>query len=175
MKKIIFLGDSLTYAGRWEEYFIDYEISNHGIPGEKSFEIFIRLDEVLREKPDVIFLMMGINDLGDGLSGDVILDHYGQVIQKVKKESSASLFVQSILPVNFKLFPIKVFSAVEIKVINSMLKTLCEEEGVTFVDLYPSFSTYNDELVKEYTYDGLHLNESGYRIWKNCLQSAKLI
>ena len=169
MKKIAFLGDSLTHAGRWEEFFPVCEISNHGVPGERSAEILLRLDEVLEEKPDLILLMMGINDLGSGLAADAILPHFKQMIRRIKKESNAQLIIQSLLPVNFKLFPTTIFQFVDIKAINKMLKTLCEEEKITYVDLYPAFASYGDELIREYTYDGLHLNDAGYKVWANCL------
>lgn len=169
MKKITFLGDSLTHAGRWQEFFPAHDISNHGIPGERAAEILLRLHGVLEEKPDLILLMMGINDLGSGLSSDTILPHFKQMIQRVKEESNAQLIIQSLLPVNFKLFPTTIFHPADIEDINMMLKTLCEEENITYVDMYPAFASYANELIETYTYDGLHLNDAGYKIWINCL------
>jgi lysophospholipase L1-like esterase len=175
MSKIAFLGDSHTHAGRWENFFPKHEIPNHGIPGEKSAEIFLRLEDVLAEKPTQIFLMMGINDLGDGLRSDVILRNYQLTVDRIKKAKNIQLIVQSILPVNFELFTTDNFNSKDILETNQLLKILCEKEKITFVDLYTPFSTYLNELIPLYTYDGLHLNEAGYRIWKNCLQYENLI
>jgi len=169
--KIAFLGDSLTYAGRWEDFFPKHEVYNHGVPGEKSNEILMRLPAVLDQKNDQIFLMMGVNDLGDGIESNAIVENFSKLIEQVGKVGNVKLVVQSVLPVNFQLFSTGVFDSEKIRDINKLLKSLCEEENITFVDLYPSFSTYFDELMREYTYDGLHLNDAGYRVWKNCLQS----
>lgn len=174
-KQIVFLGDSLTHAGRWEEFFPNVDIFNHGIPGEISIEILSRLDGVLQKQPDIIFVMMGINDLGSGLNSEEILSHYNQLIDRVKRNSKAKLIVQSLLPVNFELFPITIFSAEDILRANELLQSLCKKEEIIFVDLYSSFATDSDKLLKNYTYDGLHLNDTGYCVWKNRLLMENLL
>ena len=173
--RVAFLGDSLTHAGRWEEFFPNHEIANFGIPGETSAEITSRLEQVIEWKSEKVILMMGINDLGDGLGSGIILHHYKKIIERVQGLENVELIIQSLLPVNFQLFPTTNFQLGDILETNHQLKELCEKENITFVDLYPSFSTYANELIKEYTYDGVHLNEAGYRVWKNCLQSENLI
>ncbi|WP_282015702.1 GDSL-type esterase/lipase family protein [Marinifilum flexuosum] len=173
--KITFLGDSLTCAGRWDDFFPNHDVFNHGVPGEKSNEILLRLPGMLDEKPDVLFVMMGINDLGDGIETTLIIENYSKLIKQVRKAANIKMVVQSVLPVNFHLFSTDAFDSEKIRDINKLLKSLCEEENITFVDLYSSFSTYSNELMREYTYDGLHLNDAGYQVWKNCLQSEDLI
>jgi len=173
--KIVFLGDSLTHGGRWNEYFHHQEIANFGIPGEKSGDILFRLDEVIAWEPDKIFLMMGINDLGNGLSFETILQNHEKLIRKLKNFDKTDLIIQSLLPINEGMFSNSDFGKNDILETNFHLKKLCEKEKITFVDLYSAFSTYHNQLIKNYTNDGLHVNEAGYRVWKNCLQSEKLI
>jgi len=173
--RIAFLGDSLTAAGNWEEYFPVYETANFGISGEKSEEILFRLDEVLLWEPKKIFLMMGINDLGDGLSYQKVLENYQKVFSLVKEQKNIELIVQSLLPTNEAMFKSSNFEGTKIIELNYHLRNLCKEEEIIFVDLYTAFSTYGYQLIKEYTKDGLHLNDAGYRVWCNCLQSENLI
>ncbi|WP_461636589.1 GDSL-type esterase/lipase family protein [Labilibaculum euxinus] len=173
--RIAFLGDSLTEGGCWEEYFPAYEISNSGISGERSDEILFRLDEVLFKKPKKIFLMMGINDLGEGLSSEKILTNYQKIFSIMKEHKDIELIVQSLLPTNDTMFKSANFDGMKILEVNYHLRDLCDKEKITFVDLYTAFSTYKSQLIKDYTNDGLHLNEAGYRIWQNCLQSENLI
>lgn len=167
--RIAFLGDSLTYAGNWEQFFPTFQIANHGISGQKSSQIISRLDQVITWKPDKLFVMMGINDLGEGLPIKKIISNYSSLIKKIKDKSKVVLFVQSILPVNFRLFSNQHFSNDDIVLVNKLLEELCASESVTYIDLYSSFVTYGNELITEFTYDGLHLNDAGYRIWKNRL------
>lgn len=173
--KIAFLGDSLTQEGRWDEFYPSNEIANFGISGEKSEEITSRIDEVIEWNPSKIFLMMGINDLGDGLNLITILENYKIIIDRVKEVKNTELFVQSLLPTNETMFKSSNFDGMKILEVNFHLRDLCEKEKITFVDLYTAFSTYTYQLIKDYTNDGLHLNEAGYSVWQNCLQSQNLI
>lgn len=173
--KIAFLGDSLTFGGRWQEYFPESEIGNFGVSGEKSADIIFRLDEVFFWTPQKIVLMMGINDLGDGLNCGCILEHFRKLILSVKKQKNIELIIQSILPINTSLFSNSNFGKKDILVCNQQINELCQIENIPFLDLYSAFSTYGDELIKEYTYDGLHLNDTGYQVWKNCLKSENII
>lgn len=173
--RIAFLGDSLTNEGNWHEYFPNQEIANFGISGEKSEEIISRIDEVIFWKPSKIFLMMGINDLGGDLNYEEILKNYQIILSKIRGYKEIELIVQNLLPTNDTMFKSINFDKMNILEVNLHLRDLCEIEKVIFVDLYTAFSTYTYQLIKDYTYDGLHLNEAGYKIWKNCLQSQNLI
>lgn len=173
--RIAFWGDSLTEGGNWGKYFPDYETANFGISGQKSVEIISRLDEVLAWNPSKIFLMMGINDLGEGLDFKTPLENYKIVIDKVKELKNTALFVQSLLPTNETMFQSSSFKGINILELNAHLRDLCGKEKITFVDLYTAFLTDTYQLIRDYTTDGLHLNEAGYRVWKNCLQSENHI
>jgi lysophospholipase L1-like esterase len=173
--KIAFLGDSLTFEGSWQDYFPTYEVANYGISGERSAQIVSRLEEVLDWKPNKIFLMMGINDLGNGISNKKILENFKIAIHRCREVSQVELIVQSILPTNENIFKSDSFRGVNILELNYRLKELCEEEKVDFIDLHPSFSDYACQLIRDYTRDGLHLKESGYSIWQKCLQAENLI
>ncbi|WP_372755987.1 GDSL-type esterase/lipase family protein [Labilibaculum sp.] len=173
--RIAFLGDSLTYEGDWQEYFPAYEVGNFGVSGETSAEIISRLDEVLAWKPTKIFLMMGINDLANGISNKTILENFRTAIHRCKETSHSQLVVQTILPTNENIFKSDSVRGVNILELNYRLKELCQEEKVVLLDLYPSFSNYAYQLIRDYTPDGLHLKEAGYSIWQNCLQAENLI
>ncbi|MDT8390428.1 MAG: SGNH/GDSL hydrolase family protein [Lentisphaeria bacterium] len=72
---VAFLGDSITAGG--EEYggycrLVIHGLKAHGIyakgiyagiPGNKSSDMLLRLDSILRQKPDHLFLSVGVNDV----------------------------------------------------------------------------------------------------------------
>src|SRR5690349_13279539 len=62
--EIVFLGNSITERGEWQEILSGYRcpIVNRGVGGDNSFGILARMDEILAAKPKAIFLMDGIND-----------------------------------------------------------------------------------------------------------------
>ena len=67
--KIIFLGDSLTWGGYGGDFVAevarqmpDHDIINAGQVGNTVLSLLRRLDRVLSQKPDGIFVMVGGND-----------------------------------------------------------------------------------------------------------------
>jgi lysophospholipase L1-like esterase len=56
-----------------------------------------------------------------------------------------------------------------IRKINEQLKAIAEDEGVTYLDLYPLFADSDGNLNTELSTDGLHLSPKGYLIWRNAL------
>lgn len=78
-KKVLFLGDSLTQAGAEPGGYIElmkdelkkrgldqkYELLGKGVGGNKMRDLLARLEkDVISEKPDLVYPMIGINDVG---------------------------------------------------------------------------------------------------------------
>lgn len=78
---------------------------------------------------------------------------------------NSSIYIQSVLPVtNEKIEIDNMRSNEDIKTFNFLLKNLCEEYDVTYIDLY-SFYEKDGELNSKYEADGLHLNDEGKQLW----------
>jgi lysophospholipase L1-like esterase len=67
--KLVFLGDSLTWGGYGGDFVAevarllpDHTIINSGIGGNTVLNLLNRLDDLLEEEPDGIFVMVGGND-----------------------------------------------------------------------------------------------------------------
>ena len=52
----------------------------------------------------------------------------------------------------------------KIKSINKEVKKMCKEKKVTYIDLYSLLVDDNDQLNIDYTTEGLHLNNDGYKV-----------
>ena len=50
--------------------------------------------------------------------------------------------------------------------VNRDIRQLADGKSIDYVDLRPEFFDENHLLDTRYTYDGLHLNASGYLLWK---------
>jgi sialidase-1 len=164
---VIFLGDSITDGCEWSELFGNSSVQNRGISGDVTQGVIDRLGDILRSRPDQLFLMIGINDLALGKSVDYVVDNIETIIRRVRQESPAThIYVQSLLPVNpdFDRFSGHVSKQQEILKVNRALAQLAGE-GCTYVDLYPAFVSENDKLDPAYTNDGLHLTAAGYQLW----------
>lgn len=174
-KSVVFLGNSITERAEWQELLADrkYAVVNRGIGGDNSFGILARIDEVLRGKPRVIFLMDGINDQFRKLPHEVSIENYRRIIRRVKQQSPRTkIVVQSALPINENLTK-EAYTKGRNKLVpalNEKLRALAEEEGLPFVDLCPLFQDEDGNLSEEYTVDGVHLIPVAYIKWVQLLK-----
>lgn len=156
-QSIVFMGNSITQGNEWSEtYANDPRVLNRGISGNTSAEILNNLDYVLGGKPAKIFLMIGIND---GADPEIVVPAIRKSIELTQKESPATeIYIQSILPYGGRI---------NVLTTNNLLKKLCAEKGVTYVDVYARLggTDTNLSLSSADSNDGLHLLGSGYRKW----------
>ena len=171
-RDIIFLGNSINDGSEWAELFNDLRIKNRGISGDITAGILHRLKEVTNRKPAKVFLMIGINDLGRGVSPDSVVKNILLINDYIQQESpSTKVFVESILPVNprFGKFAGQVSKVKEILRANELLKLAAADHQFEFVDLHSAFLDPNGFLDGQYTNDGLHLTGAGYQHWRHLI------
>jgi lysophospholipase L1-like esterase len=169
-KDVIFLGDSLTDYNEWAESFPELNIGNQGIGDDTTSGVLYRLKETTNLQPSKLFIMIGINDLINGVSKDVILKNYTSIIKEIKKDTpNTDVYIQSLLPTNSDLTYKKV-NKDDILWLNDNIRKLASESGYTYIDLYPLFEDGNNELGEEWTVDGIHLNGPGYGVWEEALE-----
>lgn len=173
--EIIFLGDSITDNCHWAELFQNHRIKNRGIGGDRTDGILLRLDEIVSSLPDKIFIMIGINDLGHGIKVTDIASNYEKIVRYIlNKSPDTQIYLQSVLPINDKLYNFfyKGAKATNDKIIilNKHLKDLSWKFGVQYIDLSSFFMDDKNQLDEQFTADGLHLNGKAYVVWKSALE-----
>jgi len=162
---IIFLGDSITEYGQWEEFTQHPKVRNRGIAGDTTPNLLKRLAAVTKMQPAKIFLMIGINDF---LFFDrhQIIKNYTQIVEQIQKESpNTQLYLQSVLPVNPTIRNIQLDNQ-EVLLLNKEIQALAVNAQVHYIDLHTLLVDEAGNLDKQYTRDGIHLNVGAYTIWK---------
>lgn len=173
---IIMIGNSITNGGEWAELMHDRRFKNRGISSDVTDGVLARLPHLLENYPQKVFLMIGVNDLGNNpnKSPQYTVDNILKIVQTIKKLSPRTqVFVQSILPVNpsFPSFKSHTSKGKEIAEVNKALRSASAKGSFTFIDLTNAFSDKDGNLKKEYTNDGLHLWGDGYIRWRDILKS----
>lgn len=164
--QIVFLGDSLIDICEWDELFNNPLIKNRGISGDTTYGVLNRLDEIIEAKPKKVFIMLGINDIGKGRTTEAITTDYKKILSKIKDDSPGTeIYVHSVLPINKDIFKTSTKDE-EIVNLNSALKSLCGKLQVKYIDLYSLFIVPGNKLNPKYTTGGIHINGSGYLVWK---------
>lgn len=150
---------------------------NQGISGETTSGLLQRLYLLDNTKPQVIFVMIGINDLLRGTSTNTIVANQRLIVRHLRKaHPQTKIILQSILPHSGEQSTwerrdlLLETPNVDIQTINRHLKALAHQERIIYLDLYALFADNEGKLRTELSSDGLHLNEEGYKLWRIALQ-----
>ncbi len=166
---IVFLGDSITEYGEWSELLPKYPILNRGIAGDGIEGVINRLDEIARHDPSMIFLMIGVNDLSFHKIQSVI-NMYTKLLSSIQElMPQTKLIVQSILPVNNAIYHLGIENEA-IDQVNAALREICDQSGLTYLDLGADFKNQENNLKSNYSNDGIHINGIAYNQWKEKLK-----
>jgi lysophospholipase L1-like esterase len=105
--KVIFFGDSITQAGVNPGGYITkmkemlekqgikdkFQLTGAGIGGNKVYDLYLRMeDDVLSQKPDVVVIYVGVNDVwhkasyGTGTDADKFGNFYTALIKKMQSQ-----------------------------------------------------------------------------------------
>jgi lysophospholipase L1-like esterase len=169
---VVMIGDSLTDGAEWNEMFPEQDIVNRGIDGDTTHGVLARLDTILKLEPKEVFVMIGINDFAEQHRPvATVFAHYRTLVRRLS-QAGAQVIVQSTLPCNEAKAAWKSCAALNPKItqLNKRLAALAsgDNDNVTFLDLWPVLAGKGG-LKRELTYDGVHLNGEGYRLWKEAI------
>lgn len=158
---VVFLGDSLTAGCEWRELFGNrLLILNRGIGGDTSAGVLKRSPEVAALQPRAVFLMVGTNDLQDlGYAPADTVRNYREIIAILRQSSPVRIYLESLLPTQAPKF--NHWS----EQVNEQIRALADGKSILYVNLRDAFLE-NGSLDKNLTVDGIHLNGSGYLVWK---------
>ncbi|MCC6491834.1 MAG: hypothetical protein IT424_02315 [Pirellulales bacterium] len=178
-RNVVLLGDSITEGFDVELYFpgrrvlnrgIGGDVIGNGLPQDDHRGLLRRLDESVFDCAATdVFLMIGINDLGDGRTPETMAEGYREILKEIKAQAPrARVHVQSVLPTRDKYA--KHNEAV--RDFNERIKKLAGEFGYDYLDVHRLMVDDKGELKAEYASDGLHLNEIAYRQWQAEIERA---
>jgi lysophospholipase L1-like esterase len=160
---IVMLGDSITALGEWKEMFPDRSIVNRGIGGDTSYGILDRLGEIIDREPNIVFLMIGINDLYLGAQPQNIVQNIDAITNRLRDAGirvavQSTLFVSNEATLNAK-----------VRTLNSMVLEWSNRAEISYVDINAELAP-NGELPASYTWDGVHLNGTAYLRWRDAIK-----
>lgn len=158
---VVFLGDSLTQSSLFSEMFISpIRIYNRGVGGDTAIDILNRLREIEKLNPQHVYLMVGINDLGRGATPSQVANNIVEIYHKLS-EKGISTYVQETIQCQ----PSKCTYVSKINELNNILASKLKSKLVRLGELSSKVG-----LSKDLTYDGIHLNKKGYRVWADHLK-----
>ena len=153
-------------------------VVNSGTSGFTTNDLLeIMEEDVYVFNPTKVVLLIGINDMNKTDDDVSIVENIKTITSSInEKRPKAKIYVESIYPVDRERYPILIDNNVDnnrIRKVNGMIETLCNKKGYVFINMFDELnSPTEDKLIYEYSKDGLHLSDEGYKIVTKKLKSV---
>lgn len=163
---VVFLGNSITHGGKFDQVFPDKKVCNLGYPSDDLAGMRKRIPQVVALHPKKVFLMGGANDVRHF---DKVLfeTQYLDLIRTLRDSlPDVTIILQSVLPINYEIC--KAFGNDcndKINKANEIIKKLAVESHMNYIDLNRCYIDVEGKLDVRFTDDGIHLKEEAYNIW----------
>ena len=169
--EVVFLGDSLTDGCDLATYYPEYDTTNRGIGGDTTSGLIERLQiSAYDANPQVIVLLIGGNDILGGRSVDEVCANYETILSGIRQNLKDTKIVwcsQTVLGNEWAKHNDT------IALCNQRIEALAAQYGCAFVDLYtPLQNPETGEIAAEYTVEGVHLTDAGYRVVSSAVGAA---
>ena len=163
-KQLLFVGDSLIEYFDWQVRFPEHDVINSGIAGETVSGLLNRAERIVNHgrQPDWCLIMSGTNNVA--MEDYSFIPLYEKIVEVFLDAFPAAVIViNSLMPVRMDWL-----SQTAIPRINSSLYELSKKTGTDFLDVFDLFTRKQaDGKTSLFLPDGVHLNETGYRIWSD--------
>ena len=164
--RVTFLGDSITAWGDWRRRFPDGTITNAGHPGDTSLDLLARLQPVRAGQPDLVLLMVGINDLLRGARVGAVAERVIRIRHLLADAGRVRVIQQSTLACEASRCGTALVARV--RQLNRLLRAGVAADD--FLDVDAALSDANG-LRPAFSLDGVHLTPAGYSRWQELLRS----
>ena len=159
-ERLVFVGDSTTAGGDWAAWFPDDDVVALGRDGDTTASLTERLDEVVAARPDSVVLLIGNEDFTARRTVEQVVRGVESLMVTMRRELPGTrLLLQSILPRTADQAP-------RIQDANRHLRQFSSTVRAQWLDLWPALADESGEALRpEFTTDGVHLSDEGYRAW----------
>ena len=167
-RRVVFMGDSITeeWSNLYPEYFTEKGYMNRGIGGQTTPQMLIRFKpDVIDLKPEIVVILAGTNDIAGNTgpsNAKMITDNIFSMAE-IAKAYQVKVVLSSILPVYEYDWAREIKDPPSIiQAVNDALKQYAIDQGLIYLDYFSSMVDEREGLNSDYTFDGVHPNESGY-------------
>ena len=177
--RVVFFGDSITDIWKLADYFPNKPYVNRGIGGQTTPQMLVRFrQDVIDLRPKVVVILAGTNDIAGNtgpMSNEDIEANYASLAELAGAHGIRVVY-SSVLPVHNYTERSKDFFAQRpmsrILELNTWLKDYCAKNSILYLDYFSALVDDKGMLKKDLADDGLHPNDSGYKIMAPLAEAA---
>ena len=174
--QVVFAGSSLMEMFPINKLLAEHDddtiIYNRGIGGFLTSELLEVIDVcVIDLKPSRVFINIGTNDLSwSSIPISAVMDNYDKIITAIESAlPDVEIYLMAYYPVNYEAASeemkecLKSRTNEKINAANLEVRKLAEKHGQKYIDINANLKDEKGRLKDEYTIEGMHIYESGYR------------
>lgn len=177
MVKAVFIGNSITevWADMHPDFFTANNFVGRGIGGQTTPQLLSRFrQDVIDLNPFVVIINGGINDIAENTGAYDAEFALGNIksMAELADANDIQVILTSVLPAKnipwrkeIKDVPTK------IKELNHGIKEYADSNGFFYVDYYTQMVDHRSEMVPEYTSDGVHVTDAGYKVMEPIIKT----
>lgn len=167
--RVVFIGNSIIES--WTPYFQTMfpgrQFIGRGISGQTTPQILVRFrQDVIALQPKVVVILAGTNDIA-GNTGPATLEMIeGNLTSMVElaKSNGIRVVLTSVLPAYAYKWNPSIEPAQIIVALNQWMRDYASKTGITYLDLHSPMADERGGMKSEYSLDGVHPTEAGYRV-----------
>jgi lysophospholipase L1-like esterase len=145
---VVMLGDSITEQELWSEWTGCSALVNRGIGGDTAASVLARLDDVIRLKPRLVYLLIGVNDIRHGRRVEATAQDIRAILQRLRDSNIDVIWIPT-LPTSTQF---------RNGALNPAIAKLNEIVAwPDSLDIRSQMTGGDGNLRPELTYDGIHL------------------
>jgi lysophospholipase L1-like esterase len=165
---VLFIGSSsIRLWSNLETRFGDQPVSKRGFGGSRLSDCTRYIDRlVIPYKPRLVMLYAGDNDLAEGKSPKDVLKNFEKFVEPIQAKLPATRVAYISIkpsPARARLIPLA-------REANRLVSQYIEGKNLDFIDVFtPMLDADGRPRAELFRADALHLNESGYALWKTII------
>ena len=150
-------------------------VYNRGLGGWRTEDMLATLEaQVTGLMPRRVFINIGTNDLSDpSVTIDALMEHYDEILNRIEAEApGVELILMAYYPINYDAADegmkacLRIRTNERIREANQAVEALAARHGARYMDFNAPLTDEQGRLKAEYTIEGMHIKEAGYRaIW----------
>ena len=118
---------------------------------------------VLDLRPRRVFINIGTNDLSDpSITISQVMENYDRILSRIEEAVPGVEIYDGAAPAEMKEV-LRIRTNEKITAANQEAAKLAERHGQRYIDINRNLKDSQGRLKAEYTLEGMHINEAGYR------------
>lgn len=182
------LGDSLTAGVGLDDYRLSFpyligekisdgayrvELKDRSSPGSKSKDFTESfLISVVEDRPDIITLFIGVNDVHGNVSPKEFSENYEKILKHLTEQTRAKIYVINLPYIgspDLILFPYNLYFDWRTMQFNKAIRKASIDYNVTYIDLYKKTALKFKTGGPHYSSDLFHPSAQGYSEWADII------